>query len=410
MIRSGFKIEHQCPQCGAPAVLEETDRLFHCEFCRVTSYLIANEVFRYTLPSKAVDQDLIYIPYWRFKGTVHSCTTTGIQSRVVDASIQGIGSRHLPISLGLRAQAMKLRFATSAVAGRFVPPQLAARAAAEEIMTRIGAPAGTEVHHREFIGETLSLIYSPCYENGQFIDAVVDRPIAEELPEDLAGELFASEPAHWDAHFIPALCPHCGWDLEGERDSLVLLCRNCQATWKSGDEGLERREFGTYPTFPGASVGLPFWRLEVAATGIDCASYADLIRIANLPKVPPPGAEHQPLHFWTPAFKIRPELFLRLSRALTVAQPNEELSERLPELSTHPVTLPINEAVESLKILLASIIRPQGHHFPKLPDITMRARAAHLVFVPMTETRHELTHPKYGITINKNALAYALHL
>ncbi|MGD9137268.1 MAG: hypothetical protein PVH42_10930, partial [Desulfobacterales bacterium] len=32
-------IEYQCPQCGAPATIEETDRLFTCQFCRVNSYL-----------------------------------------------------------------------------------------------------------------------------------------------------------------------------------------------------------------------------------------------------------------------------------------------------------------------------------------------------------------------------------
>lgn len=409
-MQSGFKIEHQCPQCGAPAVLEETDRLFRCGFCRVTSYLVANEVFRYVLASKVADRELIYVPYWRFKGTAHSCSAAGVESRIVDTSIQGLRARTLPPSLGLRAQAMKLRFATSEVAGRFVQPQLTAQAAAEEIMTRIGTGAGPQVYHRGFIGETLSLIYMPCYLTDRLIDAVVDRPLSEDLPEDLAATLATGEQAHWDAQFIPALCPHCGWDLEGERDSLVLLCRNCQATWKSGDEGLERRDFATYPIYPGANVGLPFWRLEVAATGIACASFADLIRLANLPKVPTPAAEQQQLHFWTPAFKIRPELFLRLARTLTIAQPEEEPEDRLLELPTHPVTLPISEAVESLKVLLATILRPPGHHFPKLPGITIRACNAQLIYLPLKETRHELTHPHYGITIHKQALAYALNL
>jgi NADH pyrophosphatase NudC (nudix superfamily) len=26
-------------------------------------------------------------------------------------------------------------------------------------------------------------------------------------------------------------CPHCGWDMEGGKDSLVLICRNCNIAW-----------------------------------------------------------------------------------------------------------------------------------------------------------------------------------
>jgi hypothetical protein len=44
-----FLIEYQCPQCGAPAILTETDRLFTCQFCRVKSYLLPGDYFRYVL-------------------------------------------------------------------------------------------------------------------------------------------------------------------------------------------------------------------------------------------------------------------------------------------------------------------------------------------------------------------------
>ena len=38
------QIEQSCPQCGAPANLEETDRLFACPFCRVTSLLLTRDL------------------------------------------------------------------------------------------------------------------------------------------------------------------------------------------------------------------------------------------------------------------------------------------------------------------------------------------------------------------------------
>ena len=58
---TSFIIEHQCPQCGAPAELEETDRLFQCGYCRVKSYLTIPDYFRYTLPHHApAGKELIY--------------------------------------------------------------------------------------------------------------------------------------------------------------------------------------------------------------------------------------------------------------------------------------------------------------------------------------------------------------
>ena len=63
-------IDHQCPQCGAPATLEETERLFTCPFCRVKSYLVTRDYFRYMLPHAApAGKSLVFLPYWRFKGS-----------------------------------------------------------------------------------------------------------------------------------------------------------------------------------------------------------------------------------------------------------------------------------------------------------------------------------------------------
>ena len=101
-----FLIEHQCPQCGAPAIMEETDRLFTCEFCRVKSYLVAEDVFRYLLPSQAPEsKNLLYFPYWRFKGMLFSCAGSGIAHKFVDVSHQAVLSHLFPNSLGLRSQA-----------------------------------------------------------------------------------------------------------------------------------------------------------------------------------------------------------------------------------------------------------------------------------------------------------------
>ena len=99
MKSSNLLIEHQCPQCGAPATLEETDHLFSCEFCRVKSYLLSR-VFRYVLPHNAPsNKELVFLPYWRFKGMLFFCISNGIKQKIVDVSQQGISSPLFPPSL-----------------------------------------------------------------------------------------------------------------------------------------------------------------------------------------------------------------------------------------------------------------------------------------------------------------------
>jgi hypothetical protein len=103
--------------------MEETDRLFTCEFCRVKSYLVAKDVFRYLFSSQAPEsKNLLYFPYWRFKGMLFSCAGNGVVHKFVDVSHQAVLSPLFPVSLGLRSQALKLKFVKRETAGRFLKP------------------------------------------------------------------------------------------------------------------------------------------------------------------------------------------------------------------------------------------------------------------------------------------------
>jgi len=290
-------VEYQCPQCGAPATLEETDRLVCCRFCRVTSYLVDNDCFRYVLPHKRPDQEMLYFPYWRFRGTFYSCVTGGVRHRFVDTSMQGVVSRNFPSSVGVRSQAMRLRFATPETAGRFVVPEGNARDATRVLAERLCASVPRPIFHQEFIGESMSLIYSPFYLNGKVFDAVVDKATSPVLPDDFAATLTTAEQSGSDVQFIAAMCPHCGWDLEGERDALVLYCKNCSAAWRSTPQGLTRVEFAHMAGDDETVLFLPFWRMAVDLAGIELASFADLVKVGNLPKVIQEGWDEQKIHF-----------------------------------------------------------------------------------------------------------------
>jgi len=66
---SNFKIEQQCPQCGAPIILDEADRILSCKFCRTRIYLDNGRFFRFYLPpAEGIPENIYFIPYWRIKG------------------------------------------------------------------------------------------------------------------------------------------------------------------------------------------------------------------------------------------------------------------------------------------------------------------------------------------------------
>jgi predicted RNA-binding Zn-ribbon protein involved in translation (DUF1610 family) len=406
-----FLIEHQCPQCGAPAILEETDRLFTCQYCRVNSYLIANDFFRYVLPHPAAeDKQIFFFPYWRFKGMLFFCGPTGIENRFVDISQQAIATPYFPFSVGVRSQAMKIRFVTPDMQGRFLKPQQSHQKIFGNFEHRFGKSLPSPIVHQAHVGETLSLIYAPFYEKEKLYDAVLDQPVSEVLPEDFSSQDFAEDNLKGHIHFISTLCPNCGWDLAGERDALVLRCRNCNSTWYPSANKLKQLKFAHVPGQGDNTIYLPFWRIKAEISGLQLNSYADLIEVANLPKTVQNGWQDIAFRFWIPAFKVRPKIFLRLASQFTVVQPQKDLIPQLPGNRIHPANLPVEEAIESLKLTLADFMKPRKILIERLTDIQIDAKKFSLVYLPFDEAHHEYIQTEYQIAINKNVLTLSKNL
>ena len=130
------------------------------------------------LPSSAPpDQHLIYFPYWRYKGMLFSCLPNGIKERFIDVSQQAIGSLHFPFSVGFRSQALKLRFATGDLSGRFLTPVLRLQAVVDQFIQRFSRDLREPILHQAQIGEAVSIIYAPYYmKDGDCLyDAVLNR-------------------------------------------------------------------------------------------------------------------------------------------------------------------------------------------------------------------------------------------
>lgn len=409
---SAFLIAHQCPQCGAPATLTETDRLVQCAFCKVKSYLHAEDVFRYILPDNApAGRETLYVPYWRFKGMLFSCSETGIQHRFLDTSQKAVPSNLFPPSLGLRSQAMKLAFVRPDMKGWFLRPQLSSTQAMEAVVRHQKQQTQGQVYHQSLIGETLSLIYAPFYPDEKMMDGILNQPVSALPSGGFDRHRYQGGPAVNSIHFMATLCPKCGWDLDGDRDSLVLHCTNCLSIWKASKKVLRRIAVAHLPTTEkGPSFFLPFWRIRAEIDGMELRSYADLVRQANQPKAILPDWHRTPMFFWGPAFKVSPKTFLRLTHQVTLAQPQDRLVHQMPKGPMHSVTLPVTESTETLKVNLAGILRPKKRIRRCLENLAIESKRAHLVYIPFSLQHHDLVQPTFNIAVNRNQLSLAGNL
>jgi predicted RNA-binding Zn-ribbon protein involved in translation (DUF1610 family) len=406
-----FIIEHQCPQCGAPAQLQESDRIVRCRFCRTNSYLMPTAYFRYCLPHRApAGVQLIYLPYWRLKGMLFSCLPGQMHHRVVDVSLQALETADLPPSLGLRSQTQKLRFVAPDSQALFLKPQLTAAHIKTTLTEQINTLLPQPILHQAFVGETMSLIYSPFYVGAKVMDGVLNAPVKTARAAVIADLARQPQAAPWPLTFIPTLCPNCGWDLEGRSDAMALNCAHCQSVWYPRQGKLHKITTAHAPGGDDRSLQLPFWRITAEVEGVSLKSYVDLIKLANLPKVPQPGWEDRQFHFWAPAFKIRPQAYITVSTHLTLSQPGDTLAPGPPQGRLQTINLPVSEAAESLKLSLSGFMRPRERMLAKLPALKIKPLSALLVYLPFAEDHHELIHRGLNLAINKAMLGHARNL
>jgi len=405
---SSLFIEHRCPQCGAPAVLEETERLFSCTYCRVRSYLGVRDFFRYRLPTHVPDgAPLFFIPYWRFKGMIFSAGVEGVSHHFLDVSLPAVAQPLFPPSLGLRSQALKLKCVSPEAQGHFVRPERSLDAVLEDALRRLNLLLPKPLRHQCRVGETTSLIYAPFYAEDGLYDGVLNTRLRSRLPEGFDPFTLPGGRPRWRLRFLPCLCPDCGWDMIGDRDSLVVHCSNCDTAWKAAADGFQKIRAAHLPATKEEAVYLPFWRIRADVEGVQLNSYEDLVRTANLPRVIRKGWDALPFFFWTPAFKIRPGQYLSLSTRITVTAPPDALEPWIPKGRTFPVTLPAKAAAEGLMPCLIAFIKPQREFLERVEEVRILPKSYQLVYFPFRESPHEWIQERYGIVINKNTLRLA---
>lgn len=405
---TGWTIEQACPQCGAQVEFDEADRILSCRFCRVRHYLMPRDRFRYALPvaEGVPPENLFYAPYWRFRGMACTCRAYDVDYRVVDTSLCGAGIAGLPQTLGVRPQAMKLHFVLPEHTGRYLPltvtlKDFTARFADQHMRSK------EQVFFRECIGETVSIIYAPFFvKDKKLYDGVLNTPVgpaADALAADgVAGERHDG----WGISFLPTLCPNCGWDMLAEKESCVLMCPTCSRAWQPSAGGYTAIQYAVMKCSDQNVQYIPFWRMEATVEGLELKSQADLVGFANQPRVATAGMMERPVSFWAPAFKIQPQLFLRLSRQVMAQQPGGETHDQLSNLVLHPVTLPVREAVESIKLSLALLSAKRNDVYPDLARAKIAMHGYEIVYFPFTAAATELVHQGLCLAIGRTALNF----
>lgn len=357
------------------------------------------------------------------KGLSYSVQESGVSNRFVDTSIAAITLRGIPYSLGFRPQVFALKFVSPETEGKFLDPQAPAPEIAihseilvsyvsEQTFTFPGSSTPPPPSFlNTFIGETFSLIYAPTYmENNTLYDSVLRRPVCSLKTGDMDRLLASSTPQNWKIEFIATLCPECGWDLQEEKDALVMICKNCSSAWKCQGNKFERVTFTAVTSGANASHYLPFWRMKAQIAGIRLDSYADLIRLGNLPKAITRTFEETPLYFWCPAFKVNPALFLRWTRQMTISQREGKTGDLVPRTHLSPVTLPISEAEKSISVMIADIATDKRGIYPLLHQIRITLTECLLEYHPFIESHNELIHANMHLSLDKKSLAYGVNL
>ncbi len=383
-------IEQSCPSCGASIVLFEDDRLIRCAYCDVSNYRLESAEARYLLPCKLPDYisptQLFFIPYLRFKGTIFYITEGEIGHKIIDTTQIGINDERLPVSLGLRPQAMKLTPVVATVEGAFIQqtvPTKSAFAHAAKVTELFSGKSDKLVYHRAFIGETLSCIYQPCYLHEEIVyDAVLNKPLGPGEWLDRHRGKTCSSKISWEPQFISTICPECSSLLSGERDSIVLHCLNCESLWQEKAKKFQTLSWQVVESVDRAAQYLPFWQITFSTAGSSLQSFGDYLRFTNQPIVINEKFDCRPLAFWIPAFKLNPKAFLQVAAQLTISQWRIPAGCKRRLINSYPVSLNQQEAVQAIKSVLAVTTLNKSTRLPLLPQMTIIDAKCELVYLP----------------------------
>lgn len=392
-----WRVNEICPQCGATVTLEETDHLLSCPYCGVRHAVCAPSMPGYILVHRTGAGQVFYLPYLRFKGTVYACGADNISSRVVDLSIRTIPLAGAPLSLGLRVQGTPMAFAPETPPGVYLDCTPDIKGILERAFKTAPGEQPVKAFYRAVIGEVISIIYLPLLlERETLKDGVSGKELGRIKDGPGFFEPWLKKESPCPPRLVAAICPNCGWDLEGEGISTVFVCTRCMKGWEIDLSGLKQTVCRFVPCSGNSAMFLPFWRMEV--------------------HISVPGIQDEELRrmgtsvVWCPAFKIRPDVFLYLAGRLTASGRDFSTEEGMENACTFPVTLAGKEALESVKLIVYKCSQRKSSLAPLLSIINVVSSKMELFYLPFDTSGYELVCQCLPLTINKKALFFSRSL
>lgn len=369
--------------------------MVYCGYCENKNYMAFTQPLRFVLPhnlpTNLSEDQLFYIPYLRFKGHIFSCCGNEVEYRIIDATQIGYGSSLLPHTLGLRPQAMKIQLLGRNHYGHFVQLTEKVKAIFQKAaqLTTAFSKGNAPLYHRSFIGETISFIYLPTYfDQGVLMDGVLNRSVAP-MAQDFLLKVSTTVKEKWLPDLLSMSCPHCAETLQGASDSLILECHSCLSLWRESDGRFMRAGFNLVESRK-ADTYLPFWKISCTFDQIEIDSHFDYLQLCNYPVIGYQSQKKNEHYFWVPAFKVKPQTFLRLAKKFTLSQRKLPEGKTVVKRGLYPTTLPVDEAVQALQSILAESCAKKRVIFPLLKKTKIDVHSSTLTYLPFSRIGHDL--------------------
>jgi Zn finger protein HypA/HybF involved in hydrogenase expression len=404
-----FFIEHNCPQCGAPIQFEEAERLLICPFCKVRNFMVSGRYLRTMFVPQVPGESVIFAPYLHFKGSIFFQRAETLQHKQLQITPLGMVSQVLPPNLGFKTQTHRLKIVSDVPNATFLR---FSRKPAELLSEALVPSVGSGTRHHNFIGETMSLLYFPMVVVGGLLkDGITGEALAR-LPVNFSfgNQALESAPKP-ELTFLPTLCPHCSSPMEGEGISIALVCLNCHSAWEAVQGQLVRRKVQTAITRDTGSVCyLPFWKMNASAsTEKDMATHGGFARLTGKRPVAR-KPDDTPISYYAPAFKVRPKSLLIMATRLTIAQFDFPTKPGAPRGLHHPITMPSQEAIETIPVVLCELAYNKRDIFSRLHTLAAQVEEPSLVFLPFRPLGTQLVEDHTRLAVEPKAVDFGRYL
>ncbi len=404
-----------CPRCGAPVGMDAGDPVLLCGYCRTRLYLWSPEPLAYHFPLHAdPPRALVWVPYWRFRGLRYRVggQEGSPEGGLLDASVPAREGLLEDTSLGIRPQVAPLALGSPGPGRRARPDRPPAEAMARAEV-RVDAALGGGPSLTRVIGETVALLLAPhCLEReaaGWALRSLLPDGGRHRLEPGQARGLRRALEEPWKPRpprAVPLRCPECAAGLPAVAQACAFWCPRCGRGWWPRGGRLAPLDFRVVPAHDRAGRHLPFWELVFRADGLPFRTRADLVRWAVPYWRPDPAWEDEAPRVRVPAFKTNPGLFLRVARNLSLAGGGGRARARLPGPcpEVEPVRLPLSEAAQALKPVLAEMVRTRPRDVEAVVRCRVRVRAARLVLLAFRARGGEWVEETAGAAVPAAAL------